>query len=219
MRARLILLIILTSILIYLLFSQNFTINIFIHEDEFFPRPIVEVELYCKNGKVKIVNNARIDGCLDGTILEFSVKLINNSSEPSLRGYDLSAGVLLIIDGGEIVEYNISDFKHIIGISSELEVTRPLNVCMVEVFTDYISGGEAKQSYFKIKIKENRGLVKISFRGWIIDEDKKVYNPVTEEEEHYVARYPFEDYEENPPDMRWAGREFIKYKVYVIEVT
>jgi len=219
MRTRAILLMILTSIFIYLLFSQNFTINFFVREDEFYPRPIVEVELYCKNGKVRIVNNARINGCLNGTILEFSVKLVNNSSEPSLRGYDLSAGVLLMIDGGEIVEYNILDFKRIIGISGELEVTTPLNASVIEVFTDYISGGEAKQSNFKIKIEQSRGLVKISFRGWIIDEDKKVYNPVTEEEEYYVARYPVEGYEENPPDMRWAGREFIKYKVFVIEVT
>lgn len=218
MRIRLILLTISTSILIYLLVSQNLTLNFFVSEDDIYPRPIVEVELYCKNGKIKSVNSRRIDGCLNGTILEFSIKLINNSSEPSLKGYDLSAGVLLIIDGGKIIQYNISDFQQIIGISNELEVTAPLDASMIEVFANYIGGGETKQSHFKVEIEPGRDLIKISFRGWIIDEDKKVYNPVTEEEEYYVTRYPIEDYEENPPDLRWAGKEFLKYKVFIIEV-
>ncbi|MEM1584095.1 MAG: hypothetical protein QXF28_04310 [Nitrososphaerota archaeon] len=219
MKTRIILLLLITSILLYLLLSQNFPTSLFIHEDEIYPRPVVEIDLYCKKGVVKIMTDGRIDGCLDGRILELSIKLINNSSEASLRGYDLSAGLLLIIEGGKIIEYDIREFNYIIGISEELELTTPINSRMVEAFADYIRGGEVKQTYLKIEVNSDEDVVKISFRGWIVDEDKKIYNPVIREEEHYVARYPMEEYEGNPPDTRWAGKEFLKYKVYTVEIS
>ncbi len=219
-KARTILLAFITIVFLYFLFSQDFSTSFFIYEDESYPRPIVEIELYCKNGqKIKTMENSRIEECIEQETIEFNVKLINNSSEPSLKGYDLAAGILLVVEGGRFIDYDTNDFQQVIGISNDLEVTQPLNVTMIEAFSNYIMGKATKQAFFKVRIDPSTEVLKISFRGWIMDEDKKVYNPITEENEYYVARYPVEDYVENPPDTRWAGKEFLKYKVYTIELT
>lgn len=220
MKAKTIFLAFMTIIFLYFLFSQDFFTGFFIYEDEFYPRPIVEIELYCGNGrKIKIMENGKIEECINQETVEFNVRLINNSSEPSLKGYDLAAGILLVVEGGRFIDYDTRDFQRVIGISNDLEVTRPFNVTMVEAFSDYVMGKATKQAFFKVRIDPNIEVLKISFRGWIMDEDKKVYNPITEESEYYVARYPVEDFVDNPPDMRWAGKEFLKYKVYTIELT
>lgn len=220
MKTRTILLTFLTLIFLYFLFSQDFLTELSTHEDEIYPRPIVVLEVYCKDYTIlRVMENKRIEECINQESVAFIVKLINNSSEPSLKGYDLAGGILLILDGGRFVDYDVGDFQHIIGISDDLEITQPFNVTMIEVFSSYIMGKATKQAFFKVRIDPKIPVLRISFRGWIIDEDKRIVNPITEENEYYVARYPIEDYVENPPDMRWAGKEFLRYRVYTVELS
>lgn len=208
------LLIIFTIILLYILISQN---SSFV-EDESYPKPIVILEIHCKNGEtVRILDEEIIEDCIDDN-LRVDVILLNNSSEPSRRRYELACGVLLVFRGAKLLEYDIKDFQFIIGVSENSEIIEPLNSSIVEIYSNEIGGLGVKRANLIIKLDPEVEKVEIFFRGWIVDEDKKVFNPVDREEEFYVARYPPENITDNPPDTRWAGREFLRYKMFRLEV-
>ncbi|MCX8187903.1 MAG: hypothetical protein N3F65_04760, partial [Nitrososphaeria archaeon] len=74
---------------------------------------------------------------------------------------------------------------------------------------------EAELQLFR---EDESSCIQVSYRGWIMDEDDLVLEPISGAKEHYIARYPPEEYPDNPPDSRWAGKDFLKYKVYEVIV-
>lgn len=210
-----ILLIFFTVVLIYLLVSQDSSQLV----DELYPKPIIILEIMCKDDEmVKISEDSIVENCVDDDELNFNIILINNSSEPGPKGYELASGVLLVLKGAKFIQYRIESFQHIIGVSDSFEIIDPLNSSIIEIFSSEVYGYDVKRAYFTVRLDPEAEKIEIYFRGWIMDEDKKVFNPVDREEEPYIARFPKEDVVDNPPDTRWAGREFLRYKMFKVDV-
>ncbi len=184
--------------------------------DFLYPRPVVELALSCGGGLTKVTGNSSLE-CPLRRDLDLIVKLSNNSSEPSEES-DFAAGVLLVFDGGVVESYELDGFSGIIGADEEGKIIKPAGSTIIELFTEKLKPGESKEARVKLRVTSNASL-KIAYRGWIIDEDDVVVNPVSKAEEHYIARYPPENTLTNPPDSRWAGENFLKYKTYEAVVT
>ena len=179
------------------------------------PEPFVEIVIQCVDGSWERVNGSGVVNCQVGRRFRVIVKLINLGDEPSPEGIDTAAGVLLAFDGGRVANYSLGDFDWAIGVAENLEVTEVNGSRIIELFSKSIKGRDMKIAYFDIDVDEKAANVKLSYRGWILDEDDKVLNPLGEKEP-YCARYPPEDPVDNPPDSRWSGKEFMKYKTFKI---
>ncbi|MDW8021962.1 MAG: hypothetical protein RMI78_04965 [Nitrososphaerota archaeon] len=145
------------------------------------------------------------------------IRLINNSSEPSLRG-DFAAGALVVLRGVRVEGYRLGGFVGAIGISENGSITSPVNSNMVEFFAEKLDPWQSIEAELQLFREDESSCIQVSYRGWIMDEDDLVLEPISGAREHYIARYPPEEYPDNPPDSRWAGKDFLKYKVYEVIV-
>ncbi len=177
------------------------------------PRPLVELAIKCADGSWEKLNRSGVVGCRVEKNFKLIVRLVNLGEEPSVRGVDVAAGVLLVIDGGQVINYSLGGFDWAIGVAENLEITDVNGSRIIEIFSKSIGGRDLKEAYLEIEADDKTSSVKLSYRGWILDEDDKVVNP-SGEEEPYCARYPPENPVDNPPDSRWSGGEFMKYKTF-----
>ncbi|MEM2846981.1 MAG: hypothetical protein QW624_05075 [Nitrososphaerota archaeon] len=89
-----------------------------------------------------------------------------------------------------------------------------MNSSIVELFADKIGPWQSISAVLHVVAENKSDCVLIAYRGWIIDEDDVVVEPISGSKEHYIARFPAEEYPDNPPDSRWAGKDFMKYKLH-----
>jgi len=208
-----------TILMIYVLLVNGLPgiMEFFKRPDGVYPNPVIELKIECADGSYVTVreNISRIP-CMVKRVFQLIVILLNNSSEPSVRDVETASGVMIILDGGRVIGYELGEFDTIIGISGESELVDPIDSRIIEFFSRHIDGWAKKAAKLSIAVNDDANTVQIRFRGWIIDEDDEVWNPVDEVKEHYYARDPPEDPLENPPDSRWSGRNFLKYKTYSV---
>ena len=183
--------------------------------DNVHPSPLVEVFLKCGDNFTKITGNASLS-CPFREKVELRIRLINNGSEPSAKK-DFAAGVLLFFKGAVIQGYDLGGFRGVIGADERGELVSPVGSRIVELFAEELGPWKSMEARVRIRTISGENLT-IRYRGWIMDEDDPVSNPVTNKEEPYIARYPPEDPVTNPPDTRWAGENFLRYKTYVVQV-
>ena len=206
---RAILIAITATLLAYILIQDNTIQSILKPPDETYPRPIIDIELHC-GGEVRDL--ARIDNVeCPREPLTLKITLKNNSTEASQNEL-IASGIMLKIQGGYIAEINEGDFLKVIGLTSRGEITEYMGAEIIEAFGGKINPWETKKITITINPYRNTSKIILEYRAWIIDEDDKTTNPATGQEENYIARYPREHPEKNPPDSRWAGENFLKYK-------
>jgi len=172
--------------------------------DAIYPRPVVELSLR-QDDEVMSRRNA------SGAI-KLAVRLSNNGSERSVRGA-FAAGVLVVLRGARVEDYELGGFSGIIGVSEGGDIINPVNSSIVELFADKIGPWQSISAVLHVVAENGSDCVLIAYRGWIIDEDD-VVEPISGAKEHYIARFPAEEYPDNPPDSRWAGKDFMKYKLH-----
>ena len=210
-----------TIIMIYVLLVRGFPVLMesLKRSDGIHPSPVVELRVECADGSHMIVRrNGSGTSCAVKRAFQLVMILLNNSSEPSIRDVQTASGAMILLEGGRIAGYQLRGFDSIIGVTEEGELIDPIGSRIIEVFSRHIDGWARKAVKLNITVDEGVSVVKLRFRGWIMDEDDKVWNPVDKVREYYCARDPPEDPIENPPDSRWGGRNFLKYKTYVFQV-
>ncbi len=180
--------------------------------DSIHPRPVVELFFEHEGGLTAVRDNTSLDGLIPESF-KLVVRLSNNSSEPSVRG-DFAAGVFLALKGAKVESYKLRGFIGVIGISDNGSIRSPINSSMLELFAERLDPWQSIEAELYLVREMKSNCVRIAYRGWIVDEDDLVLEPVSKTKEHYIARYPPEEYPDNPPDSRWAGRDFLKYRVY-----
>jgi len=218
LRLDLVLLIALTILLVLVLVyvaGPEVLRRAFSSPDNLHPKPVVRISIFCGGG-VAIVGDGSMSCPIDEP-LDLLVELVNNSSEPSARR-DFAAGFLLVLEGGRVARLRLGGFDGAIGIGGGGVLINPINSTMLEVFARYIGPWESRSSEVTVARDPGARCIKISYRGWIVDEDDFVWNPATGERELYIARFPPEDASANPPDSRWAGEEFLRYRMYHVLV-
>jgi len=184
--------------------------------DSIHPRPVVELFLEREGGLMTIRGNASLDKPLPESC-KLIIKLSNNSSEPSVRR-DFAAGVFLALEGAEVKGCRLRGFTDAIGVSEDCSIRSPINSTMIELFADELGPWQSIEAELHLLREKGSSCVLIAYRGWIMDEDDLVLEPVSKVREHYIARYPPEGYPDNPPDSRWAGKDFLKYEVYRVAI-
>jgi len=210
-----------TILMIYILLVKGFPVLMesLKRPDGIHPNPVVELQIECADGSYMIVRgNCSRTPCAVKRAFQLVLILFNNSSEPSVKDVETASGAMILLEGGRVAGYELRGFDSIIGVTEEGELIDPIGSRIIEVFSRHIDGWARKVVKLNITVDEDASVVKMSFRGWIMDEDDRVWNPVYKVKEHYYARDPPEDPIENPPDSRWAGRNFLKYKTYVFQV-
>ena len=211
-----IVLILLTLILaVFLIYRLGFVLS-FSRADSAHPRPVVELFLEHGDTLVPIHDNTLLRKPLPSD-LKLIVRLSNNSSEPSLKG-EFAAGVLLMLEGVRVKDIELRGFVGAIGVGEDGSVVSPVNASIVELFASKLDPWCSIEAELTLHRRNESGCVRLAYRGWIVDEDDRVLEPVSGSEEPYIARYPPENYPDNPPDSRWAGRDFMRYAVYRAEV-
>jgi len=209
-----------TALLIYALFIHGGLDlgELFRRPDGVYPRPVVEVLIEFADGSTRGFREKQtlIEGCVKRSF-KLKVKLINDSDEPSVER-DMAAGILLVFDGARVDGYDLKGFENIMGVTMGGEIIDAEGARIVEIFSSHIGSGDVKEAYLELIADEEAEEIKISFRGWIMDEDDRVVEPVSGSKEPYYARYPRENLDDNPPDSRWAGRDFLRYRRYEIIV-
>jgi hypothetical protein len=207
-----ILLVLLTLILAgFLIYRVGFELS-FPRADSIYPRPVVELFLE-RGGELISIHD---DVLLEEPILndfKIVVRLSNNSSEPGLRR-EFAAGALLMLEGARVKDYELRGFVGAIGVSENGSVVAPVNASIVELFADKLDPWRFVEAELHLHRENGSGCVRIAYRGWIMDEDDRVLEPTSGSKEPYIARCPPENYPDNPPDSRWAGRDFMRYAVY-----
>jgi len=199
----------------FLIYQLGFVLS-FSRANSVHPRPVVE--LFLEHGDVLIP--VRGDVLLKEPLpsdLKLIVRLSNNSSEPSLKG-EFAAGILLMLEGVRVKDIELRGFVGAIGVGEDGSVVSPVNASIVELFASKLDPWCSIEAELTLHRGNESGCVQLAYRGWIMDEDDRVLEPVSGSEEPYIARYPPESYPDNPPDSRWAGRDFMKYAVYRAEV-
>ena len=210
-----------TILMIYVLLVRGFPILLesLKRPDGIHPNPVVELRVECSDGSYMVVRgNGSRASCAVNRAFQLVLILFNNSSEPSIRDVETASGAMILLEGGRVAGYELMGFDSIIGVTEEGELIDPIGSRIIEVFSRHVDGWARKIVKLNITVDEGVSVVQLRFRGWIIDEDDKVWNPVDKVREHYYARDPPEDPIENPPDSRWGGRNFLKYKTYVFQV-
>ena len=180
--------------------------------DSIHPKPVVELFLGHEGELTAVHDNTSLDKPLPESF-KLIVKLSNNSSEPSMRG-DFAAGVFLALKGAEVKDCRLHGFTNVIGVSENGSIGSPINSSMLELFAEKLGPWQSIEAELYLLRDKGSSCVQIAYRGWIMDEDDLVLEPISKAREHYIARYPPEGYRDNPPDSRWAGKDFLKYKVY-----
>jgi len=188
----------------------------FSNPDYVHPRPVVELAARCESEVLVVVGNRSIS-CPYNRSLDLKIKLVNNSSEPSARE-DFAAGFLIILSGARVGGLKLGSFDGVIGIGEGGQLIDPINSTMLEFFTKSLEPWESKSAEISLVRDPSASCIEIAYRGWIIDEDDVVRNPVSGDKERYIARFPPENELTNPPDSRWAGKEFLRYETYVVEI-
>lgn len=208
----LLLLLITVILVIFLLHRGWFDDTLFPpRPDAIYPRPIVELYLR-QNGEFVFAGNVlTMESAQDD--VKLIVKLRNNSSEPSIRG-TFAAGVLVVLRGAKVEDYELGGFSGIIGVNEDGDIINVMNSSIVEFFVDKIDPWQSIAAELHIVVEDGSDCILIAYRGWIIDEDDVVVEPISDIREHYIARFPVEEYLDNPPDSRWAGRNFMRYKLH-----
>ena len=204
-----------TALLIYILLQGGLT-ELLRQPDGVHPRPLVELTVSC-GGEIQTVEPGDVVECGDPPI-KIHLKLINNSGEPSLDDL-LASGVMMLVRNGYVLEVKLGDFLEVIGLNEDAEIIDHIGASIIEVFGGRIGPWEAKEMEATIEPRRDLEEITIEYRAWIIDEDDTATNPTTGEQENYVARYPPEHPTMNPPDSRWAGKEFLKYKTAQITIS
>jgi len=210
-----------TILMLYVLLVNGFPIimEFFKKPDGVHPNPVVELRIECANGSYIIVRgNSSRTPCTVKRVFQLIVILLNNGSEPSVRDVETASGAMIILDGGRITGYELEGFDSIIGVTEEGELVNPIGSRIIEVLSRHIDGWAKKIVKLNVTVNEATNMARIRFRGWIIDEDDEVWNPVDEIREHYYARDPPEDPVKNPPDSRWSGKNFLRYETYSVWV-
>jgi len=173
--------------------------------DAVYPRPVVE--LFSRQD-YEVASGGNAPG-----VIKLTIRLSNNGSEPSIRGA-FAAGVLVVLKGARVDGYDLGEFSGIIGVSEDGSIINPVNSSIVELFADKIGPWQSISAVLHVVAENKSDCVLIAYRGWIIDEDDVVVEPISGAKEHYIARFPAEEYPDNPPDSRWAGKDFMKYKLH-----
>ncbi len=181
-----------------------------------YPKPVVELFLE-REGKVMVISDDTSLGRPPLRHLGLILRLINNSSEPSIRGA-FAAGVLVALSGARVEGYELGGFSGIIGASENGSIMSPINSSIVEFFVNKLDPWQSIEAKLHLIVENESDCVQIAYRGWIIDEDDVVIEPLSNAREHYIARFPQEEYPDNPPDSRWAGKDFMMYKVYRVNL-
>lgn len=184
--------------------------------DLIYPRPVVELYLEHEGELTPIHDHILLEEPLSNS-LKLIVRLSNNSSEPSLRG-KFAAGVLLMFDGARVRGIELHGFMGSIGVSEDGSIISPVNASIVELFADKLDPWSSVEAELHLHKEGESDCIRIAYRGWIMDEDDRVLEPISGSEEPYIARYPPESYPDNPPDSRWAGRDFMRYAVYRVAI-
>ena len=211
-----VLLILLTALLIvFLAYRIGLMVPPSPGADGVHPRPVVKLLIGYDGEALSISGNGSYAVRLPRD-LSLTVRLSNEADEPSLVG-ELAAGVLLRFEGARVRSYELKGFRGAIGIGEGATLIDPVNASVVEFFSDELGARQSAEARLRLSVEGGRCLT-IHYRGWIIDEDDRVRNPASGSEEYYIARYPPERYPDNPPDSRWAGEQFLKYRVYVVEL-
>jgi len=200
---------------VFLIYRLGFMMS-FPRADSVYPRPVVELFLE-HNGMLIPVRDDVLLGEPLSSDLKLIVRLSNNSSEPSLRG-EFAAGVLLMLEGARVKGIEMRGFVGAIGVGEDGSVVSPVNASIVELFTDKLDPWSSVEARLNLHRGDGSDCVRLAYRGWIMDEDDRVLEPISGSEEPYIARYPPESYPDNPPDSRWAGQEFMRYSVYRVAV-
>ena len=188
----------------------------FSRPDSIYPRPVLRLAFPCK-GEVMVVSGDYSISCPIPRSFMLRVTLINNSSEPSVK-QDFAAGFLLVFEGARVGGLKLGGFDGAIGVNESGQLIDPINSTMLEFFTGSLGPWQSKTAEILLIKEANAKCVKIAYRGWIMDEDDVVRNPASGDKEPYTARYPPENPLTNPPDTRWAGKDFLKYETYEIEI-
>ena len=210
-----------TILMFYVLLVNGFPalMEFFKRPDGIHPNPVLELRIRCADGSYMITKgNGSKTSCAVNRVFQLTMILLNNSSEPSIKDIETASGAIIMLDGGKVVEYRLEGFDSIVGVTEEGELINPIGSRIIEVLSKYIGGWDKKAVRLNITVDEDVDVVKVRFRGWIIDEDDKVWNPVDKVKEYYYARDPPEDPIRNPPDSRWCGRNFLKYKTYALQI-
>jgi len=181
------------------------------------PRPVVKILVECSDGGWESINGSGVVGCEVHRRFRLAARLTNEGGESGLKGVDTASGILLALKGGKFDKLSIGNFDWAIGVNETAGVVNPNGSRIVEVFSKYMGGHEFREAYFDIKVDEGVESVKLYYRGWILDEDDEVIAP-NGEKQPYCARYPPENTVDNPPDLRWVGEEFMKYKTFEITI-
>jgi hypothetical protein len=211
-----IMLITLTLVLaVFLIYRLGFVLS-FSRADSVYPRPVVELFLEYGDTLVPIRDSILLREPFPSD-LKLIIRLSNNSSEPSLRD-EFAAGVLLMLEGVRVKDIELRGFVGAIGVSKDGNIISPVNASSVELFVNKLDPWCFVEAELTLYGENKSGCVRLAYRGWIMDEDDRVLEPLTGSREPYIARYPPENYQDNPPDSRWAGRDFMKYAVYRAEV-
>lgn len=180
------------------------------------PRPFVKLFLEQEGEAKSVENGTLLERAPSGTF-RFIIMLSNNSSEPSIRGA-FAAGVLIVLRGARVKNYELSEFSGIIGVNEDGDIIDPINSSIVELFVNKLDTWQSAEAKLHIIVENRSDCILIAYRGWIIDEDDTVIEPTSNAREHYIARFPLEEYPDNPPDSRWAGRDFMRYRLHEISL-
>jgi len=209
---------ILISLLILLsLASHGFFESLFSPKpDAIYPKPVVRLFVEGDDWVLAVRGNGSFMRELSDR-LKLVVVLANNSSEPSLED-SFAAGVFFRFRGARVESYELNNFTSVIGIREGGELIDPINASMVEFFARKLPAWHSLSAEIILLRDNGSRCIEIAYRGWIMDEDDMVLEPVSGVREHYIARDPPENYPENPPDSRWAGKDFLKYKTYVLNI-
>ena len=180
--------------------------------DSIHPRPVVMIFLEREGEIIVVDGNMSLDRSLPKSF-KLIVRLSNNSSEPSLRR-DFAAGVFLALKGAKVKNYKLRGFMDAIGVSEDGSIVSPMNSSMIELFAEKLDPWQSAEAELHLLKEGESSCIQIAYRGWIMDEDDQVVEPISKVREPYIARFPHEGYPDNPPDSRWAGKDFLRYKVY-----
>ena len=142
--------------------------------------------------------------------IEFKLKLENEG-----HAGDFS-GIHVRVENGTFISADKGDFE---SVTAYDESGRPINVegsRILEFYNKSMDGGAELETGW-IRVRAEKGIVKLLFRGWIKDDSAKIYNPYSKKFESYIARDPAEYETDNPPYSRHAFDEefsFLDYECY-----
>jgi len=147
--------------------------------------------------------------------IEFKLKLANEGHAGNF------SGVHVRVENGTFISADKGDFE---SVTAYDESGRPINVegsRILEFYNRSVDGGAELETGW-IRVRAEKGIVKLLYRGWIKDDSARIYNPYSKEFESYIARDPAEYEPVNPPYSRHAFDDtfsFLNYSCHERPIT